>query len=147
MDLCGIHLTTILQESIKILIHQMSLKLHLWNYSHISQGPMTLHSLPERGLVRGNTEPSKGHSWAFRKWVCLMHAGTSGNTIPINSLAPERCGCNFRCVIFKHILVTDIVSISYEIAIMWILKCWTIAQQWFKDLNRCHQANDAIWHY
>ena len=28
----------------------------------------------------------------------------------INSLAPGSSGCNFKCVIFRHILVTDILS-------------------------------------
>ena len=31
-----------------------------------------------------------------------------------NSLPPGRCGCDFKCVIFKPLLVSDIVSISSD---------------------------------
>ena len=32
----------------------------------------------------------------------------------VNSLPPGRCGCDFKCVIFTPLLVSDIVSISNE---------------------------------
>ena len=41
--------------------------------------------------------------------------------IPGNSLALERCGCNLELVIFKLISRRDILSISCEISIMWMV--------------------------
>ena len=41
--------------------------------------------------------------------------------IPGNSLALERCGCNLELVIFKLISRRDILSISCEINIMWMV--------------------------
>ena len=32
----------------------------------------------------------------------------------LNSLPPGKCGCDFKFVIFKPLLVSDIVSISSE---------------------------------
>ena len=40
----------------------------------------------------------------------------------VNSLDPGRCGYNVICVIFKHNLAMDILSISCEIAIRWMLQ-------------------------
>ena len=38
----------------------------------------------------------------------------------VNSLAPERCFCNLKLLIFKHLSGIDILSISYEIALRWM---------------------------
>ena len=52
-----------------------------------------------------------------------------------NSLAPERCGCDLKLVIFKFISRIDIGSISCDIA----LRCkyhkttFMISQHWFKQ--------------
>ena len=40
----------------------------------------------------------------------------------VNSLAPERCDCNFELVIFKLISKIDILGISCEIALRWMLE-------------------------
>ena len=39
----------------------------------------------------------------------------------LNSLDPGRCGCNLKLIIiFKFIYITDILSISCEIALRWV---------------------------
>ena len=38
----------------------------------------------------------------------------------INSLCPGRCDCNLKLIIFKHLSMTDILNISYEIALRWM---------------------------
>ena len=43
-----------------------------------------------------------------------------GHNELINSLDLERSGCNFDIVMFKLISKIDILSISSEIALMWI---------------------------
>ena len=62
----------------------------------------------------------------------------------VNSLPHGKCGCDFKCVIFKPLLVSDIVSISSEIAIRWMPHEWhdltddnsTLVQV----MAWCHQA-------
>ena len=50
--------------------------------------------------------------------------------LKFNSLSPRRCGCDFRCVIFKHNLVIDIFSISHETALKWMTSKMA-GQHWF----------------
>ena len=51
--------------------------------------------------------------------VGIMTVGTysSVHCDPFNSLAPGKCCCNFEFVIFKVISMTEIWSISCEIAL------------------------------
>ena len=43
-----------------------------------------------------------------------------GDFLPFNSLASGRCGCNFKWVIFKHILMNDILRYSRETMLVWM---------------------------
>ena len=59
----------------------------------------------------------------------------------VNSLAPGRCSCNLRSVIFKFILRIDILSIPCEIAVRWILKDFTDDKTILVQIMAwCHQA-------
>ena len=40
----------------------------------------------------------------------------------INSLSPEKCGCDFKCVNYKHNLGIDILSIEINITLKWKTK-------------------------
>ena len=48
-----------------------------------------------------------------------MNASYDYNWV-INSLAPEKCGCNLKLVVFKLISTLDIFSIPCEIALGWM---------------------------
>ena len=48
----------------------------------------------------------------------------------INSLSPERYGCNFKCVICQYILMNDILRISRENGLSWIPLM--LSPHWFR---------------
>ena len=100
----------------------------------VFQGPLTvsLHSLNSRHLpavkaVQGDCERVSAWSHAFNGFIPPHNGFTGGhcyhmssNGGSINSLDPGRCGCNPKCVIFKHIFVIDIFNIFSEITIGWM---------------------------
>ena len=69
-------------------------------------------------LWQGPAAPSQGYSW---KWPSLPGVGSRPIVTEsywnrfLNTLAPRRCASNFKSVIFKLILQTDILSICSEI--------------------------------
>ena len=62
-------------------------------------------------------------------WMCIY----------INSLAPGRCRCNLKLVIFTSRV--DILSISYEIALRWMPQNFTDDKSILVEVMAwCHQA-------
>ena len=60
----------------------------------------------------------------YVKWHIQITA-TSPRGQWVNTLAPGRCGCNLKLVIFKHTSRVDILSISCEIALRWMPQDFT----------------------
>ena len=72
-----------------------------------------------------------------RQWPQNLHR----NRIEFNSLAPGKFEWNYRCVIFKQILVTEGSGISYEIALIWMSLDFTDDQSTLvKVMAWCRQA-------
>ena len=58
---------------------------------------------------------------SFQKPIlCCMAAYDITGSQWINLLFHERQGSNLKCAILQHILMTDILSISNEIALSWM---------------------------
>ena len=50
------------------------------------------------------------------------HAAISLGNIVVNSLSHGRCGCDFKCLILKRNLLTDLLKISNGTVLMWMLQ-------------------------
>ena len=71
----------------------------------------------------------------------MSHNGCLYGHTNINSLAPGKCCCNFKSVIFKVISMIDIWSTSCEIALWWMSKHLTNDQSTLVQVMAwCHQA-------
>ena len=59
----------------------------------------------------------------------------------LNSLAPRRCGCYLKSVIFKLVSMINILSISYEIVLRWMPQDLTDDKSTLVQVMAwCHQA-------
>ena len=102
----------------------------LWNNANFE-------SLPKKNFVHFEPWGNDGLKWLGRGWVycggCengtrmrmkIVPCGTPEREVTVNSLAPGRCGSNFKLFIFKLISMIDFLSISYNIAISCIAQDW-----------------------
>ena len=125
MKSSDIHIRTISQEMPQPSITKICLKITCLKFHSNFAGANELNSLP-------------GHE-TMAQTECLHHGNTLHSVF--NSLAPGRCGCYLKLVIFKLVSRINILSISCEIVLRWTPQDVTDDKSTLVQVMAwCHQA-------
>ena len=77
----------------------------------------------------------------LRRWALLLYRITP--VTDLNSLVPGKCGCNLKLVIFKLMLMINIMSINSKIIIVLRGMPQNLTDDWstlVQEIALCHQA-------
>ena len=68
------------------------------------------------GVTRPYCHPNELITMTSKTWTCTNYAKVGQTLNPVNSLAPVRCGCNFKCTFLTHVVdwILDHILLNFS---------------------------------